>query len=851
MRKLLIGILSVVGVIGGGVAALVFTKPGNEFLRPFLEQKLNQILPVGVKLKQFYLSPVDIIMEVEDGSVVSLRGDYSLIARSVALEYSVAIKDLLYYEPFIGTKLHGPLNASGKVEGDIKQLVITGTSDIASSDTKYSVVLGDLKPRRVDAIVKKARIDKLLYMVGQPLFVKGQLDVGAKLTDLDPRHLAGTFRAVIPQAVVDRRLMKKEFGIELPKTTIKSDTKAKLDGTKIFLDSKTISNLAKVTLLGDLETQNLGVDMDYDLQIERLELLKPITKSDLRGPFATKGTVKGDRKKMVVKGKSDLAGSDTKYSVVLEELAPKQVGAVVRHAKLDKLLYMVGQAPFLKGRLDVDAKLTDLDPEHLAGTFHAVVPQAVVDRRLMKKEFGIELPKTTIKSDTIAKLAGTKVELESKTTSNLAKLTLKGDLKTQNLGVDMDYDLQIERLELLRPVTGADLRGPFATKGSVKGDRKKMVVKGKSDLAASDTKYSVVLKDLTPASAQASVAGARLEKLLYMVGQPRYATARVDMRAHLTNLDPKALAGTITTKVTKGMTDARVLKKEFDLDGARIAFDLSQKSTIKKSVAFTDVVLNSSVAKITTTGAKFDLNKVALDAVYNAVIDDLGKLYFLTGHRMRGKLVVDGKVKKDKDLLFTAHSSTLGGKVDIKLLNDDLRTTAKSISFTALTDMLRYKRIFDSQLNADLKYNLATKRGKLYAVAKNGRILPNEVSFLLKQMARFDITKEIYKKTTLTSTINDKVIVSDLDMRSRFTHITADDAKLDLQKKQVYAKLRFDIKGRPVYVKLKGPIDSPSVSINARELLKERAKKELQKKFGKKIEEKIPEAARGLLKGLL
>ena len=607
-----------------------------------------------------------------------------------------------------------------------------------------------------------------------------------------------------------------------------------------------IGKESKVTLKGDLNLLSQSFDIDYDVRIARLQELEPLIGQKLQGPFNTWGNVAGSIKKFQVKGQSDVAKSETSYDVAIENFDPKSVLAHVRHASISHLLYMVAQPTFATGALDADAKLTDLDPEHLSGDVVAKVRNGVVDRKVMKKAFGVDLPKTTFQADAKAKLAGENIDIDTKVDSNLLKTTLAGAINAKKVATDLKYDIKIKELALLKPITKTDLRGALNTHGTIKGDKARMVVKGVTDVGGSDSDYEVVMKDLKPAALNAHIKRARLAKLLYMVAQPVYADGLLDSTITLSDLDPASLTGSIESKITKGKTNPTVLKKEFDLENANIAFSVIQRSDIKKGLVVSDVTVDSSVAKAVTKGAKFDINNATFDAKYRIDIPDLRKLYFATKQKMRGKLTITGEAKKDKDLIVTGHSDTLGGKFDMKMVNDDVKATLKGIKVVALTDMLYYPRVFDSSMDANLGYNLVTKKGKLHAQAFDGRILPNQMTFLLKQMANFDITKEIYKVTELNSTINDKVILSDLDMKSRLTHISSKKALLDMNKNYVDAKLRIDIKGKPIYVKIKGRVDSPKVSLDAKSLFKDKAKKEIEKKIGKKL----PGNVKGMLNNL-
>ncbi|BCD61692.1 hypothetical protein NitYY0826_C0553 [Nitratiruptor sp. YY08-26] len=430
--------------------------------------------------------------------------------------------------------------------------------------------------------------------------------------------------------------------------------------------------------------------------------------------------------------------------------------------------------------------------------------------------------------------------------STLIKAAGKLDPFAQSFAIH--YDVHIAKLEDLQALTGQKLRGPLVTSGEVKGDKKRTDITGKTRVVGSATQYHVVLEEFEPALVDAKIRQAKLEKILYMLYQPHYADALIDADIHLTNLEPEHLAGNIVSQIKSGKTDAKVLQQNFGIEQARITFNASHKSSIKNGIVLSDVDLFTNIGDVHTKGAKFVIKSGTVDADYVVKVPDLGKLYFLTKQKMRGKITLNGKIKKDKNLLVTLHSNTLGGKIDGKLLNNKVEAFLKGIQVVKLTHMLYYPKIFDSSMDANMHYNLVTKKGKLHAQAHDGRILPNKMSFMLKQMANFDITREIYKLTEINSTINDKVVIANLDMQSRLTHISAQNAKIDLDKQKVDAKLRIEIQKRPVYVKLQGDLQNPDIKIDVKEFIKGRVKKELKKRLQDKLLKKnLPPAAKGLL----
>ncbi|WP_024790285.1 hypothetical protein [Lebetimonas sp. JH292] len=322
-----------------------------------------------------------------------------------------------------------------------------------------------------------------------------------------------------------------------------------------------------------------------------------------------------------------------------------------------------------------------------------------------------------------------------------------------------------------------------------------------------------------------------------MVYQPIYSYGNINSNGKI-NFN-KEINGKINANI-KGKTDKYVLYKEFNFTNAAVSYNLNSNVNIKNSIAYINTKLNSNVANANLPDGKYNINKNIFTGTYSINIPNLDKLYFATKKHLKGKITVNGNIKKDKDLLITGNSKTLGGNINYKLLNNDFTLNAKNLYVVKLMDMLMYPQVFDSTANINLKYNVLSKKGVLDANLIDGHFLPNKLSFLINSLAHFDLTKELYKKTTIHSIINDKKIVSDLDMKSRLTHISSKKAFVDLDKEYIDAKLLLEIMKRPIYVKLKGKLTSPSIKIDASKFLKAEIKRKAKEEIKKQIEKNLP-----------
>ncbi len=432
--------------------------------------------------------------------------------------------------------------------------------------------------------------------------------------------------------------------------------------------------------------------------------------------------------------------------------------------------------------------------------------------------------------------------------ASTSMIEAKGEYSLFSQSANIDYVVNIADLSILKAYTEQPLQGPFSTKGDIKGDMQTMTVRGSGTITKSHFEYDIALEGFNPKRIVVN-ADLKLQELLYLVVQPKFAKADINIHADMKNLDINSMVGDVATKVRSGMINSALLKRDFNITLPLTAFTIDANTEIKDSIATTASDVITTIAQLHTKKTVFDIKSGTFATDYKAIVDDLNNLYFITERKLKGALTVTGHVKQENGQLeATANSNVLGGDLNATAVDNKMTGTIKGFQTTALTDMLIMQRVFSSTMNADLNYDIATKKGVLNAELLRGKILPNKMSTMLQQMAKFDITKEIYEKTELTSKINDKIIISDLYMKSNLTDIKSINALVDLKSNLVDAKLDLIVKKYPIPITIKGDLNSPKIGIDVNKILQGQGKAKIKEAIDKKLGDKLPENAKNLLK---
>ncbi|WP_457746026.1 hypothetical protein [Sulfurimonas sp.] len=616
----------------------------------------------------------------------------------------------------------------------------------------------------------------------------------------------------------------------------------------ILLDLNTNNT---ILIKGTYSLWSQSFSIEYALNLKKLNTLEALTKTKLNGSFVTSGTITGDMDAFGIIGKSDVAKSSTDYSVEVKDLNPTSIIAHVKELNLDSLLYMLNQKKYASANVNLDVNFKSIVAHHLDGTIKLETLGGMLNSKVLKKDFNITVPHTKFSMNLDALLQNDNVKYKYLLNSNLMKLTSSGVVAPTPLQVDLKYALDIQKLELLKPLTGADLRGTLSLNGDVKGSKKLMNVTLYSDVAASTTTVNAQLKEFQASSVKANIKGLKLQKLLYMMNQPHYADALFDMNVNITNANVKNLSGAIESKIYDGEVDSKYMTKAYSFESPmpKTNFLATTQTTLQGSNIVSTVDFSSTLADINITKALYNVKASSFNSDYKIKVHDLAALYFVTQRELKGEFIANGELSKAKELDFSMHSNIAGGAVDAKLHNDDFHADIKALQTLDILDMLVYPKIFKSNINAKLDYNIAASKGEFTGVLSDGTFTKNQVLDLTKRYAKFNMYKENFKGD-VKAKINKENIVASLDLISNSSSIKTAKTLLNTKSKKIYSTININANGNPLVVKLKGDVNSPKVTVDASKLIQKEATKAVKKELDKVLNKDASKAINKLFKGL-
>ena len=213
--------------------------------------------------------------------------------------------------------------------------------------------------------------------------------------------------------------------------------------------------------------------------------------------------------------------------------------------------------------------------------------------------------------------------------------------------------------------------------------------------------------------------------------------------------------------------------------------------------------------------AKYNYKTHKLDSDYYIKISDLSKFKYLIKQKLYGLLEMNGSIHKDKMLIVTGRTNSLDGIVDFKLIDNHIKAEIFDKSVEKLIRVFHYPQIFNAKLIGTLNYNLKKEKGIIDAKLNNARLLPNQLTTLIKNIKGLDLTKESYNQTTFIGNIDKNNIKFNLNAKSKTTTLSLKDATMNKKTEKIDTKYTIKIGEQDISGEIKGSINNPKVTIDS------------------------------------
>lgn len=628
-----------------GFFFFLFSQSGNEMLRPYVEQRLEEKIGMPVEVRQFTLesgaSTLDFVVNKQ--AVVNVVTQYDMWSASFEGNYRVQA-DQFSFEERQFTKA----DLTGNFKGNTDDIHIDGEGTLLDGEIDYSLNIIDDVPQQIIVKMQGLQLSEILQLNGYPALARGEVDININMPNIGEDGATGDGHIVLKKAYFDRNLVKELYQYTLPKNSYISATiDTTLAGKDIHLDGDIQSNLFMLKLTkGLIDAAEKSVITEYDLLIPNSSMPKGV-------PARAQGTLQYQDTLSILGVMKDM-GEKVSFSY-----DSKSTNVDASKLLVEKILPLIGVPAFVKGNVDSKVELSSMKP--VEGEFWVKGSNLITDPKEMKKLMGegIDAKIALETSGTFKEGIGYIASTMKSTLGNISLPDMVYDIEKKTLR--SSYVIDIPDLNKLRNMIDKKLYGPLVLKGNFSKDHI-VNVKGSTQTLGGNIDYLLVGDKLS-----STISHVPLENMLAMLGykkgflgksngQVKYniknKSGVVDLDIASFQIKPSRLTNVISLAIGKDPAREIFSSTKFhaDINGNIINYTLHATGT-RSSIDITEGRFNQ-LSNTNTAKFKFVYEKYTVIGKIKGTTDN-PKVTIDTSSLLKGK--IDEKLQDKLD-------DVIGGK---------------------------------------------------------------------------------------------------------------------------------------------------------------------------------------------
>lgn len=614
MKKVLLWIGGAILGLMGLAYILIFSPVGNAIFKPILESKINKHSPIPLKLSRFSLglNTLEIYLQNKPNLDIKLQGTHNLLLFKVDMALKINCNDASLFSDHIGVE---QFYIDTTIQGRIyKTLQIHTISDIGKSDTDIHITLENLNPSSIQANIKDMHLNTILAIFGKKPYISGILNIKTKEPiDSKANSSNSPILLTITQGSFNQNHIKQDFDIDIPHTNFNAKLSSALTDNTLKYNFLLNSNMGHITSLGTIDTKTSLTNGSYDIKLDNLNALTPLVGRKIRGSLNTSGIIRGDKNQITISGKSNIAESSSSYDILLADLALKEINFDIKRLKVEKLLYMLYQPPYITGTQDSQGKIWDFNNGisiQSTQSFRGRTNNAAF------REF-LKMPNTTFNSSITSDIQKGSGQINFKLDSAIAQIAAPNiTINLHKKNIKAPYEIMIPDLKKLQFLTDIALYGAIKANGtinlqdSLKVDLHTTNFGGELKAMLEDKDLKISLVDLD------------LGSLLKIVQYPQVFNAKMngEILYNLASQSGKLKATLSNGKILKNtLTDALYEYSKFDATNV-IFDDIRLTSRIKKHILISDLAIKSNDFSIDGDTIIVDLGQSTIQALLKVAL---------------------------------------------------------------------------------------------------------------------------------------------------------------------------------------------------------------------------------------
>ena len=606
-------------VIASILYFVLFTQYGNDFLKPYVENKINSYLSIPVNLDTFVLrhNRFNIDMSSPKGVTFKSSGTFSLFSQDINGILTMYVNKLTSSQ---NTKNNendfsdSELKIESVVKGKLNNFKINTVSKIKNGNLRADFYVIGFRLFKFDIDGEKIDLASLLIFMKKKPYANGEVDIRANISNNFPM-VTGNMVIDLMRGDLREDLIKQDFGIQLPSTAFNANLNVNFNGKNALHNFKLFSNKGTIESRGttDLKTRNL--DASYKVNIKNLGALTPIFSTPLYGSLQTNGNLKLNNSLnhsfLRVEGNTNFALGSTAYIISLRDFSIiNSLVLKINNISIGDVLYSLGKPRFIKGRLNADVDLVSVLSDTNGTYKHSIT--GYIDGLELAKMLNIRSPNINIKNDVNTVFSNGHGILNLNLASDIGTLSIQnGMIRLSDLYAKFLYKINFNNLRNLSFITPIPLNGPLNLNGDLEYKDLNLDMNFYSSLFKGEVEGSYNGTDIV-----LNMKDVESNLILTMLGYPNFLKSSVNATINFNTLKKN---GNFSVVSSNGYFEnnefSSLLQNILKFDFLKEAFSIIKANgLIKGKEIQAQMIASSANTNMKFSPIKIDLSKNSIDS---------------------------------------------------------------------------------------------------------------------------------------------------------------------------------------------------------------------------------------------
>ena len=665
IKRFFIKLFIVIFVIALILYLILFTPYGNDFLKPHVQNRLNNYLNIPVSIDTFMLrhNRFNIDLSSSKGVIFKSSGTFSLFSRDVNGIFTMYVNKIGSGNKHTKNAIKAvakeddasnfDLKMESVIKGKLNNFKIITVSKIKNGNLRADFYVIGFRLLKFDIDGEDIDLDSLLVFLKLKPYASGELNIRANVSNNFPK-VNGTMIIELTRGELREDLIKEDFGVQVPPMSFNSNLNINFNGKNALHNLKLFSNVGTIESKGttDIETKNL--DASYKIDVRNLSSFTSLLSMPLCGGLQTNGNLKlnhySNRSFLTIEGNSNFALGDTTYIISLKDyLVLNSLVLKINNVSIGDVLYAIGKPRFIQGRLNADVDLISVFGDTNGSYKHSI--DGYIDGAELEKITNINSPNIAIKNNVNTIFTNGKGKLDLNLQSDLGTFSIQnGMVRLRDLYASFLYQINLNNLKNLSFFTPMPLNGDLKLNGSFEYKDSNLNTNFYSSLFNGELKGSYDGSNLV-----LKMKNMESHSILKMLQYPSFLHSSINATI---NFNIFKSSGNFNLASSKGYFDdngfSGLLKNSFKINFVKEMFnDIKANGEIKGNLIEAQMLASSA-----NTNMRF--NNVKLDLARN-IIDSNWSLNF-RGFNLEGKLkgdVNNPKITLDKNKTINSNINNI------------------------------------------------------------------------------------------------------------------------------------------------------------------------------------------------